>query len=98
MSATITIDVNIDSELKDQTGRILSDMGLNFNQAFIMMLHQVRLQKTLPFDTSSSWYTPTEETIALIDSIENGTAEMAGPFTYDEYKAWLDEVDDDDEV
>ena len=38
------------------------------------------------------------ETLARIERIENGKAEMAGPFkTFDEYKAWV-EADDDDEV
>ena len=38
---------------------------------------------------------PTAETLALIDRIERGEAEMAGPFkTFEEYKAWLAEDND----
>ena len=40
----------------------------------------------------------TSQTLALIDRIENGTADMAGPFkTFEEFKAWLDS-DDEDEI
>ena len=39
------------------------------------------------------------EMLARIESIENGTAEMLGPFdTFEAYKASLSEGDDDDEV
>ena len=36
------------------------------------------------------------ETLALLDRIERGEAEMAGPFkTMEEYKAWLAEEDEE---
>ena len=38
------------------------------------------------------------QTLALIERIENGTADMAGPFkTFEEFKAWM-ESDDEDEI
>ena len=70
-------------------------MGLSFNEALILMLHQVRIQKALPFEITTYGHTPTAETLSLIENIENGTAEMAGPFdSFEKYKAWLDKVDD----
>ena len=36
------------------------------------------------------------ETLALIERIENGTVDMAGPFkTFEEFKAWMDSDDED---
>ena len=38
----------------------------------------------------SPYGSPKASTLALIDRIEKGTADMAGPFeTFEEYKAWV---------
>lgn len=98
MSKNITMNIRVDSDVKEQAGRILEAMGLTFSEAFNLMLHQVRIQRALPFDVVSYGHKASAETLALIERIENGTAEMAGPFkTFDEYKAWVNE-DDDAEV
>jgi addiction module RelB/DinJ family antitoxin len=80
----------VNSEVKEQAGKILASMGLTFSEAFNLMLHQVQIQKALPFEVVSYGHVPKTDTLALIERIENGTAEMAGPFnTFDEYKAWV---------
>jgi DNA-damage-inducible protein J len=97
MAKNTTINLRINSEIKDQAGKILESMGLTFSEAFNMMLHQVRIQRALPFDVVSYGHRPNAETLALIDRIESGEEKLAGPFsTFEEFKASLD--GDDDEV
>jgi DNA-damage-inducible protein J len=99
MSKNTTVNLRVDSEVKQQAGEILSSMGLTFSEAFNLLLHQIRIQRALPFEVTSYGHTPKPETLALLDRIERGEAEMAGPFsTFEEYKAWLAEDDDDEEV
>jgi len=84
------MNLSVDSALKEQAGKILENMGLTFNEAFTLLLHQVRLQKALPFEVVSYGYTPKAKTLELIERIETGKAEMAGPFnSFDEYKSWM---------
>ena len=96
MSKNTTINLRVDAEVKKQAGEILSSMGLTFSEAFNLMLYQIRLQRALPFEVVSYSHNPNSNTLALLDQIESGEADMAGPFeTFDEFKSW---VDSDDEV
>lgn len=96
MSKNTTINLRVDSEVKEQAGEILASMGLTFSEAFNLMLHQVRIQQALPFDVVAYSHKPKPETLARIERIERGEADMAGPFeTFMDYKAW---VEDEDEV
>jgi addiction module RelB/DinJ family antitoxin len=101
MAKNTTINLRVDSEVKEQAGHVLDRMGLTFSEAFNLLLHQITIQRALPFDVVSynyHPYTPTREVLERIERIENGTAEMAGPFkTFEEYKAWLEADDDDDD-
>lgn len=81
MSKNATINLRVDSEVKEQAGRILDAMGLTFSDAFNLMLHQVRIQHCLPFDVVAYSHTPKSETLALIDRIERGEEELVGPFS-----------------
>jgi hypothetical protein len=57
-----------------------------------------KVQRALPFEVVSYGHTPNAETLVRIERIENGIAEMAGPFkTFEDYKAWVD-ADDAAEV
>ncbi len=97
MAKNTTINLRVDSTIKEQAGVILASMGLTFSEAFNLMLHQIQIQRALPFEVVSYSHIPKPETLALIESIENGTAEMLGPFkTFDDYKASLEAGDDDD--
>jgi DNA-damage-inducible protein J len=80
MPKNTTINIRVDSEIKEQAGIILNDMGLSFSDAFNLLLHQVKIQRALPFDVIS--YNPKikPETLALIERIESGEEELVGPF------------------
>jgi len=90
-----TVNLRVDSEVKEQAGEILTDMGLTLSEAFNLFLYQVRIQRALPFEVTSYSHKPNAKTIELLERIESGEAEMAGPFdTYEEFQAWLDEDDE----
>ena len=96
MSKNTTINLRVNSDVKEQAGQILNSMGLTFSEAFNLMLHQVRIQRALPFDVVSYGHTPKPETLALIERIESGEEKLIGPFkTFEDFKASLYGDDDD---
>lgn len=84
-----TINLRVDSEIKERAGKILAEMGLTFSEAFNLLLHQVDIQRALPFDIVSFSHSPKPETIALIERIENGKEELHRFNSWQEAKDWL---------
>jgi len=94
MAKTDTIHMRISPEVKSSAEAVLSQLGMTTADAINIFLNQVILRGGLPFEVRLPM--PRAETLALIERIENGTAEMAGPFkTFEEYKAWVTSDDDD---
>lgn len=91
-----TINLRVDSEIKERAGKILANMGLTFSEAFNMMLYQVDIQRALPFDVVSYSNNPKPETLALIDRIENGEEKLHRFNNVEELFADLNSEDDDD--
>jgi len=81
MNKNTTINLRINSEVKEQAGLILDAMGLSFSDAFNLLLHQVRIQRGLPFEVVAYSSTPKSETLAFIERIENGEEKLIGPFS-----------------
>jgi len=81
MSKNTTINLRVNAEVKEQAGVILDAMGLSFSDAFNLMLHQIRIQRSLPFDVVAYSHIPKAETLAYIERIENGEEELIGPFS-----------------
>ena len=81
MTKNTTINLRVNIEVKEQAGRILDAMGLTFSDAFNLMLHQVRIQRSLPFDIVAYSHTPKPETLAFIERVESGEEELVGPFS-----------------
>jgi DNA-damage-inducible protein J len=50
VSKNTTINLRVDSEVKEQAGEILASLGLTLSEAFNLMLHQVRIVRGLPFE------------------------------------------------
>ena len=50
MAKNVTINLRVDSEIKEQAGAILSSLGLTLSEAFNLLLHQVRIVRGLPFE------------------------------------------------
>ena len=81
MAKNATINLRVDSEVKEQSGKILDAMGLTFSDAFNLLLHQIKLQRALPFDVVAYSHVPKKETMDYIEQIENGTEQLVGPFS-----------------
>jgi len=76
-----TINLHVNPEVKEQAGKILDAMGLTFSDAFNLMLHQVRIQRCLPFDVVAYSHTPKPETLNFIECVESGKEKISGPFS-----------------
>jgi len=95
MSKNTTVNLRVDPEVKKQAGEILASLGLTFSDAFNLLLHQVRIQRELPFAITTHSQRPNTKILSLINSIENGEAEMIGPFeTFDDFKNSLGGADE----
>ena len=95
MAKTDTIHMRIAPEIKSEADSILSRLGITTADAITIFLNQVILRGGLPFEVRLP--TARAETLALIERIENGTAEMIGPFeTFEEFKESLEAEDYDD--
>ena len=81
MGKNATINLRVNTEVKEQAGKVLNAIGLTFSDAFNLMLHQVRIQRCLPFDLVAYSHTPKPETLALLERIESGKEELLGPFS-----------------
>ena len=81
MSKNTTINLRVNSEVKEQAGLILNAMGLSFSDAFNLLLHQIRIQRSLPFDVVAYSNAPRSETLAFIERVESGEEELVGPFS-----------------
>jgi len=80
MSKNTTINLRVNSEVKEQAGMILDAMGLSFSDAFNLMLHQIKIQRCLPFEVVAFSNVPRPETLAYIERIESGEEKPVGPF------------------
>jgi len=65
MSKNTTVNLRVNSEVKEQAGLILDAMGLSLSDALNLLLHQIRIQRSLPFDVVAYSNTPRQETLAL---------------------------------
>jgi addiction module RelB/DinJ family antitoxin len=50
MAKNTTINLRVDSEVKEQAGEILASLGLTLSEAFNLLLHQVRIVRGIPFE------------------------------------------------
>lgn len=114
MPKNTTINIRVDSEVKDQAGEILASLGLTLSQAFNLMLYQVRTVRGLPFeikqrlpielnDNRGSYICELghvhDYSKSDFNVVENNSAELIGPFdTFDDFKKSLEGNDDDDEI
>jgi DNA-damage-inducible protein J len=81
MAKNTTINIRVDLEVKEHAGIILDAMGMSFSEAFNLMLHQIKIQRALPFDIVAFTHNPKSETLAYINQIENGSEPLVGPFS-----------------
>ncbi len=103
-----TININVDSEVKEQAVEILETLGLTINDAVNLLLHQVRMVRGLPFEIKQRL--PLElndghgsyiceyghvHDYSKFD-FDADDSETIGPFeTFEDYKKSLEEADDE---
>lgn len=83
MSTTIvkeTTSVKLDKNAKEEAKRIFSQLGLTMGDAFNLFLHQVTLNKGLPFEVKI----PNKLTKKVIDEARQG--KNVDDFSVDELK------------
>ena len=66
-----TINVNVDKEIKEQAKETLESLGTNFTNLINMLLRQVILTESIPFEIKIPKLN--SETIKTIEDIEKGT-------------------------
>lgn len=66
MVKSTMIHARIEPNLKQETEKMLSDLGLNMTQAITLFLQQVRLQRGLPFEVKL----PTDATKQALDELK----------------------------
>ena len=67
--STSTFSVRVDSALKAEVEKCLSDMGMNMSTAINIYLHQIARLKAIPFIVTSA-PVPNRETIEAIEEGE----------------------------
>jgi DNA-damage-inducible protein J len=65
MPKTVTLTIQIDPELKEQTERLLYEMGLTPSQAITLFFRQIVSQRAIPFAISL----PNEETLQAMQDV-----------------------------
>ena len=65
------IHARIEPNLKHETEKMLSDLGLNMTQAITLFLQQVRLQRGLPFEVKL----PTDATKQALEELKTRKGE-----------------------
>lgn len=65
---TSTINVNVDSKLKQEANEILNDLGLNMSTAINMFLNQVVKRGGIPFSITQK--KPSEELLEALKEAE----------------------------
>jgi DNA-damage-inducible protein J len=73
MAKEAYINARVDRQLKERAEKVLAQVGVSTTDAVTMMLHQIVLQRGLPFEVRI----PNRETIAAIEEIEAGGGEVS---------------------
>jgi len=71
MPKDATINARVDGRLKAKAERVLAQVGISTSDAITMLLHQIVLQKGLPFEARI----PNKETVEAIEQLEAGAGE-----------------------
>ena len=71
MPKTAYINARVDKRLKAQAEKVLNQIGISTSDLITMLLHQVVLQKGLPFEARI----PNKETIAAMKELDEGKGE-----------------------
>lgn len=74
--ATTNVTIRMDEELKKQAEELFSDLGLNLTTAFVAFAKQAVREQRIPFTLSRN--IPNEETLRVIENVQNGVGLSKG--------------------
>ena len=75
--AKVSTNISIDSEVKAESQKMLSELGLDLSTAVNIFLRQMIREKAIPFEISLN--VPNATTEAAIEAAEN-ESDIYGPF------------------
>jgi DNA-damage-inducible protein J len=61
MEQKVRLNINLDSELKNETAKMLDSLGLDFTTAINMYFKQIVKKRKIPFEISDTRYLSVEE-------------------------------------
>lgn len=81
------LQVRTDPAEKEEAGRILEELGTNYSQVVNMLLKQIILKRTVPFDMDAQGNTDTvngssascKKLLEELDDFQNSLGEDSGP-------------------
>lgn len=74
----VPLNVNVDSDLKEQATLILESVGLTRTTAVVAFLKQVIFQGGMPFELKNpNKFTPNQLTLGAIEQLESGKGNHA---------------------
>lgn len=76
MATSVTYTVRTDKDVKNKAARVLSDLGLDIATAFNMMLRQVVITESIPFEIRKNYNVDTLQAMKDVNNRRN----LSGPF------------------
>jgi DNA-damage-inducible protein J len=65
MEQKVRLNVNLDSNLKNETAKMLDRLGLDFTTAINMYFKQIIKKRKIPFEISDTGYMSVEEVVGI---------------------------------
>ena len=85
MPKTATINVRVDEKVKAKAEKILGKIGISMSDTISMLLHQIALQKGIPFEVK----VPNAETQRAMRELDAGLGERFTGSTKDALDAMM---------
>ena len=71
MEKKVRLNINLDSGLKNETGKMLDSLGLDFTTAIIIYFKQIIKKRKIPFEISDSTSYVSVEEVAGVNWRDN---------------------------
>ena len=90
MATTTSINIRVDTNVKEKAERLFSDLGMNMSTAINIFLKTAISCDGIPFDVRR--YAPNEETRAALAEYEEMKRNPSAYKRYDSFDSLMDEV------
>ena len=65
MSKKVRLNVNLDTGLKNETAKMLNDLGLDFTTAITVYFKQIIKKRKIPFEISDTRYFSVDDVVGV---------------------------------